>query len=408
MKRISKDITDPKDIEFILNIKEEDVTASFINETFGEFNGKSRFNPYDTITIPPGYYKKDGKPNKNSFVTTIGLWVFNKYFIENELSTILGYINEPITDDKYSSINTKLSYALLEDKISLSAIKKYLIKGQFFMQFTSVLAYNHSMDMLLCTTLINKKKNELYKQYKDEIDKGNEVVAEKMEKELLAYAKEILKDDPAMDMFESGARGSFKNNFKNMYVMKGAIKDPDPVKGGYNISLSNYMDGISKDEYATLAKSLAAGPYQRAKKTEVGGYWEKLFVSAFQHVKLLPAGSDCHTKRTITITLDKNNIKNMMYSYIVEGDKLIELTSDNIDKYLDKTVKMRFSSLCESKNGVCNKCAGNLFYRHGITNVGVATPVIPSKLKLFSMKAFHDSTVQTIEMDPMKAFGIKK
>ena len=42
-KRISKHIINKEDVEFLLNVKEEDVTLSFIMEQFGEFNGKSRF-----------------------------------------------------------------------------------------------------------------------------------------------------------------------------------------------------------------------------------------------------------------------------------------------------------------------------------------------------------------------------
>ena len=80
-KRISKHIINKEDVEFLLNVKEEDVTLSFIMEQFGEFNGKSRFRPYDTITIPKGYYGNDKKKNKNEFRTTVGRWIYNKYFI---------------------------------------------------------------------------------------------------------------------------------------------------------------------------------------------------------------------------------------------------------------------------------------------------------------------------------------
>ena len=53
-----------------------------------------------------------------------------------------------------------------------------------------------------------------------------------------------------------------------------------------------------------------------------------------------------------------------MYNYIIEGNKLIELTKDEMEKRIGKTVKMRFSSLCEAPEGrFCNKCAGNGFYR---------------------------------------------
>jgi hypothetical protein len=256
---------------------------------------------------------------------------------------------------------------------------------------------------------MDKKKMELYKKYKADIDAGKIDVAEKMEKELLEYAKEYMGDDPSMDMFSSGGGGTFGNNFKNLYIMKGPIKDPDPnAKQSYNVALSNYCDGISADEYTLVANSLAAGPYSRGKKTETGGYWEKLFVSALQHVVLDEAGTDCGTKHYITVTLTPKNISQYMYCYIIEGSKLVELTSDNRDKYLGKKVKMRFSSMCKRPNGkICNCCAGNLFYRVGVKNVGVACSNIASILKNICMKAFHDGTVSTTEIDPMHAFSLK-
>lgn len=96
-KRVAKQITNPKDIEFLLGITEEQGTKlSFIMEIFGEFNGKVRFNTYDTFTVPKGVYGKEGKKNKEAFVTTVGIWIFNKVFIERELFDLYGYINEPI------------------------------------------------------------------------------------------------------------------------------------------------------------------------------------------------------------------------------------------------------------------------------------------------------------------------
>lgn len=146
-----------------------------------------------------------------------------------------------------------------------------------------------------------------------------------------------------------------------------------------------------------------------AKKTETGGYWEKQFLRAFQHLKLLPKGSDCGTTKTLKVYLTEKNISGWMYSYIVDNGKLVELTSDNRNKYLNKEVKFRFSALCEAKDGhFCNKCAGNLFYRLGMYNVGAATPQVPSKVKVLLMKKFHDSVVNFSDMDIEKAFGFKK
>ena len=404
--RKPKVITNPKDIEYIANITEKDITTSFMMEAFGEFDGKVRFHPYDEIIIPKGSYGKGDKKNKNEFHTTVGIYVFNKFFIEQDLFDQFHYINQECNGDMISSLNKQLSYMLLEDKITVEQLKAFSKKMQKNMPFVSILMPNYSDKFLTCTTAINKKKEELIKKYKKDIEAGNEVVAEKMEKELLDFAREYLKDDPAMDVFLSGARAKFGNHFKNMFVMKGAVKDPDPnAEQKYHIATSNYMDGIKPEEYVIFANSLSAGPFSRAKKTEVGGYLEKLFLYAYQHIKLDPPGSDCGTKRTITVDITKDNIGQWMYSYVVQGSKLVEITSDNMKQFIGKRVKIRFSALCESKTGICNHCFGNLPYRRGDLNVGISSTIVPSTMKNVSMKSFHDSVQKTTIIDVNKAFG---
>lgn len=404
-KRKPKLINKKEDIDFLLNLQEKDLCMSLIMEMFGEFDGKKRFNPYDEIDIPPNSYGSEKKKNKNKFRTTVGLWVFNKYFVEKELFDVLQYVQDTITDKQFKKLHQKLVYALTEDDIDVEQFKTFLMKTQKVTPYVSILSPSHTMKLLNSTEAIDKKKKELMKKYEDKLKAGDEKAANDMEKELMDFAKEYLKDDPGMDSYNSGARGSFGNNFKNMFIMKGAIKDPDPNKG-YNIITSNYMDGVKREEYSALANSLADGPYKRAKKTEVGGTLEKLFLSAFQHILLDPEGSDCHTDRYIEVALTDKNIGKYMYSYIIQGSNLIELTSKNMNNYIGKKVKFRFSSLCESKTGICSKCAGNLFYRLGYRNVGMATPVVASKLKNISMKGFHQSNLVFTEMNPMIAFGI--
>ena len=212
-----------------------------------------------------------------------------------------------------------------------------------------------------------------------------------------------MKGDKAMDMYTSGAKGSFDNNFKNLFVMKGLIRDPDPTKDYMTVD-DNYIDGVKENHYADMGRSLAEGPYARSLRTMTGGYWEKLFLRSFQHITLGPKDSDCGTNRTITVHITDDNINSLMYNYIKEGSKLVELTSQNMNKYIGKTVQMRFSSLCEGKDHICNKCMGNFFYRLGIKNVGVTTPQVASRLKNISMKSFHNSQVKLHNIDVDKIF----
>lgn len=403
--RKSTIVKSPNDIDNLIDIKEEDITTTFIMDSFGVFETGQKYRPYDIIEIPANSYGPKKRRNKKSFTTTVGIWVFNKYFIEPKLFDLFKYVNKTVDKKLLGKLNSQISQAVLEDKLPLEALKDFVIKTQKFMPYISILAPNYTDKMLTCTRVINKKKSELLKKYKDDLERGDEVAATKMEKELLDFALDYMKDDPSMDMFISGARGSIGNNFKNMFVMKGVIKDPDPnAKQKYKVASSNYIDGISPEEYALFANSLAAGPYARAKKTENGGYREKLFLRATQHLTLDPAGSDCGTSRYITVHLTESNLKEWMYSYIIEGSKLVELTSDNKSKYIGKNIKVRFSAMCESKTGICNKCMGNLYYRLNKTNVGTSLTQIPSTQKNISMKAFHDSTQSLYTMDLNKVF----
>lgn len=394
-------ITDKEFLDKLFNMTEHDMLKlSNFTEMFGSYNGKVKYHTYDMITVPPGVYGPEGKKNKNTFVTTIGKFWFNRVFIEGDLfNTFNGWVEDPVNDDMYGDLSKAISYDLMEDKIPLQALKDFLIKSQKFQPYANFLACGFSEKMLTISSKINAKKQELIKKNKAAIDAGDEKVVADIEKELLDYAKTLLEDDPSMNMYGSGARGSFGNNFKNIFVMKGASKNPDPTKG-YDIITSNYIDGVSREDYVKVAKSLTEGPYARGKKTAKGGYYEKLFLRAYQHLVLLPEGTDCGTKRYIEVELTKKNSSMFMYNYVIEGSKLIELTKDEMNKRIGKTVKMRFSSMCEAPEGhFCHKCAGNAFYRLGIMNVGTATPQLMSRIKNISMKSFHNSQIKLHEID---------
>ena len=406
-KRHARLVTKGEDLEYLFSMTEEDACKLYVMmDCFGDFGDGPRFNPYDLLEVPAGKFGPEGMKNKNQFTTTVGLWVFNKAFIEPDLVPLLGYVNTPITKKQFKKLNKKISYAVIEDDLSLEAMKKFIIKTQKFQPYCNILSPSFTPNMFKISDAVSSKKDELFKKYEKELSNNDPATSQAIEKELIDLSKDLLKDDPSIDMIESGAKADWGNNFSNVFVMRGAVKEADPSKGrNYSIIKGNYLDGVKPEEYAAFADSLTGGPYARAKKTEVGGYIEKTFVKAFEHIKVLPEGTDCHTKKTITVTLDSGNIEMWMYSYVVEGNTLTEITSKNMNKFIGKTVKLRFSALCESKEGICSKCAGSLFNRINITNVGIATYNMASVMKNISMKSFHDSTVK---IQKMSDYGYKK
>lgn len=400
-----------------LVLKQEDISSSVIMEIFGEFNGKSLIHHYDTFDVPAGkfsFINDKGKEVSNSapFITTFGIWIFNILLIKGFNFSFLfnGYINENIGKKQFGNIHQTILNALMEDRITTQTYKKFIEYVDFIMPWEAILSPAQSEKLLACTKEINKMKAKLIKENQAAVDAGDPAVVESIEKTLIEFAKEYLKDDPAIDSYLSGAGGTLENNFKNTYIMKGVIRNPDPnAKQEYNCAQSSFIDGISSEEYALLANSLAGGPYSRAKKTEIGGYWEKLIGAALNTVVVDGINTDCGTDKYLEVVLTKDIVDMFMYSYIVKSNgELEELTSQNLDKYINKKVKFRSTLFCKSKTGgVCHHCAGNFFYRRGNPKAGIACAQISTKLKLKSMKSFHDSTVSTVEMNPMKAFGLK-
>lgn len=407
--RVSKTITDQALLSELLSLKSEDVTANYIYNLFGKFNGVTRCNPYDIISIPPGSYGLGNKKNKNSFVTTVGIWVLNKWMFEVPgMFDLFKYKNENFTSDTLDDINKELSFALMEDRINVEDMKQFLMKTQLVMQFCTVFSPNYTEATMTLSRVIEKKKNKLIKENKEALEAGDTLVADKIEKELIAYAKEVLGDDPFLDTFLSGARGNIPNNFKNMFIWKGATRNPDPnAKNPFMIATSNYMDGIKPEEYSLYCNSGIEGAYSRGKKTEDGGYLENLATRTYQDIILDKPGTDCKTDRCIKVTITKDNFTRYIYNNIVTGSgNLVELNSQNAKDYFGKTVKMRMAYLCKNEKP-CAACAGNFYYKLGTTNVGLTLMQVFSIFKNKAMKAFHDSTVSLTEIDTMKAFGLR-
>ena len=412
MARTTSVIKDEGIIKSIIEIKPEDITSTYVVELFGEFDGKRRCNPYDLVTIPKGAYGIEGSKrgvNVRPFTTTVGKLIWNKMYILRNPSIYeaIGWVDDIVTKKVFNKLYKKLGYLLLEGKIEREEFKRFAMTTQLTMPYVQFLSPSFTDKMLLSSTYMNKRKAALIKENKAAFDAVDLKTIDAVSNELLKESKEYLKDDPSLDIFNSGGGGDYTNHYKNTYIMKGTVRDGD---GSYKVITSNQIDGVSEKEYATLANSLAEGPFNRSKKTEEGGYYEKMLLYSMQHLRLLEPGSDCGTKRYITVTLTDSNIGDYMYNYFIgPNGKLTEITSENMDSLIGKTVKLRFSSMCEAKNGCfCNMCAGNLWYRLGVSsNVGILTPTIASKLKNLLMKSFHNSQVALTDMNVMEVFGFE-
>ena len=328
--------------QMLLKLTPDDITSDFIftylADTSKKENGKliqvpSKIKTYDTFTLKKGEYF-----NTENITTNVGLFIFNKFLIEESFSKVVGYVNTPVNAKIQKNIEAKISQALLDDVIKVEDMVKYLNKLQWLSkEFNAVFSGSFTMKTLKPVPKVMKHKEKLVKENEEALKQGDIAVAVNIEKELLDMAREELKGDPGMDLYNSGARGSFDNNYKNIAVIKGPIYNP--VTNKYDFVSSSFMEGIKKEEIPIVANSIPAGAYPKAVGTQVGGYYNKQISAAFQGVVLDKPGTDCGTKLTLEILINNSNKSQFLHRYIVVGSNLVLLDDNNIDKYINKKVK---------------------------------------------------------------------
>lgn len=382
---------------YLLSLKAEDITFDILLELFADraqvVDGKtkiipSRMEPSDEFDL-----SKDEYFNTTNVNTTAGIFIYNKLIIERDFKDITGYQNVTINGGTLTKIEDMLSNALLNDKINTNQMNLYFNRTQWLaMQLHSVLSGSFTMKSLKPLPSVMKERDRLLKENKDKLDRGDVTTAAKIEKHLLDMANKELDGDGGLDLYKSGARGSWGNNFKNISVMKGPIFNP--VAGEFDIIKSNFMEGIRKEDIVAYANSVVTGAYPKAIGTATSGYFSKQIIAALQAVVLDKEGSDCGSKGRLKIVLHPHLAKDADFRYVdVGGGKLELITAANFSKFVGKEIKLRSPMYCVGKK-LCRTCAGLMYEKLAIDNLGLTAARVSSTLLNLSMKKFHDSSAK--------------
>lgn len=389
-----------KDRMFLVNLKQEDITRKFIEDNFvSHYNKDTKKVEEPRLSWQDEFYLKPGECHNKSAIakTNVGLFIVNKFIFEGILDDVLGYWNETISDGVLGKIEDKIHKALLDDKISVDDYAEYQNRLQWILAIHTMVCGSFTPKTMAPLKKVTALRDKLFKENADALAKGDAVTALKIEKELLEEAHKELDGDPGMELFDSGARGNFNNNYKCINVMRGPIFDM--ISGKYKIAKSSFNEGIDRDNIPELGSTVTMGAYPKAVGTAVGGYTVKRFNAAFQNVVLDKKGSDCHSHATLDIVLTKGNREDCMYRYIVEGKKLVRLDDHNIDKYMGKTIHLRSPLYCTGEN-ICNICYGDKPYMVGLKNVGLTFSKIGSNFVNLGMKSFHDTSMKLEKINP--------
>ena len=389
----------------LLKLKSKDLTINKIAELFGNTvsmkdknNKKSvfdvkqpKFNPQAKFTLQAGEYI-----NKETITTSVGIFLFNKLMVEGMLEDVVpgGYYNEICNKSKFGKLTDMVAEAIMSQKIQIKpTVVDWLNAYEFWgLGLVSIFATSYSME----TIIPNKQLEEMKKQLLAEAPDKNLSTLSEIEQKLIKEADRLTDGTPGKFLFDSGARGSFSNDFKNMAISVGPVENP--IDGSYDFMTSNYMHGISKEDIPASANSIVNAEYPKAIGTATGGYMSKVLYSVFQTMSIDEDGTDCGTKKGLNIVLTKGNLRDYIDQYIMDGNKLV-LIDDNLpSQYMNHPVTLRSPLYCTADK-LCSKCAGKRFYKVGIFDIGLTVPALSGSLQNAQLKKRHSMEVKLDYID---------
>lgn len=390
------EIKDRKSLDLLLNLKADDVDADVIKSLLANtVDGDAPFDATDSFVLPKGRYY-----NKENVTTTVGRYIFNLVTLTERTGPHIGYINFPVNGSGMGKIEAKMSDLLMNDIISVEDYSNWIDRLQWLgFSISDYVSPPLTTDLLVLPEKVKKRKKELLSKESnvEALNNKDIITASKIEKELLDMSKEELKDLPDMDIYDSGSRGSFGNNYKITAVSRGVVpcvSHPERV----NISMASLDEGIPPEERYIYADVLTNASASRSLMTRNGGYEAKKLAAAFQGIVFDKKGSDCGTRLTVPLLVTEGNKKLLTDRYIMVNNRTTLLTSSNIDEYVGKTVSLRSPMYCRNPK-YCSKCTGELYHKLGIENVGLIANVIGTSMTTLSMKAFHNATVKLKEIN---------
>lgn len=380
----------------LLSLKKEDLTVSFITKNFGyttkkdsgEFNiTPPKFDTKLNVNLAAGEYT-----NFEAITTTVGIILFNKLLIAGKIDNIIpnGFYNKIITKKQFGEIMSYISSALNKKIIEINpTVIDFLKAYEFYgLKLVTIFSPSYTMGIMKPNKEVMAERERLIKETKLETVQD----MSHLEDKLVSKAREILKNDPGMTLFDSGSRGSFDNDYKTMSVTVGPVENV--VTGKFDFVESNYIDGLQKKDLVAAGNIVVTSEYPKAVGTQVGGYLTKQFYAVYQSIVVDEPGTDCGTTKCIKVFITSENSHLFLYQFIrTENGKLVLLTEDNINNYVNKTVNLRSPMYCTTDK-VCSKCAGERFSNMGIENIGLTTGKISNNLMNKRMKKRHNMKVK--------------
>ena len=258
-----------EDRAYLLSLKQEDLGVKMITRLFGKtaqkIDGKMVITQPRFDTKSKLFLKKGEYINENDVETTVGSFLFNKLMVENMIEECIPgkYFNEVINKGGMSKFLEYISVGVMEKKIPVDPnLTAWLKHYEFYgMKLSTIFAPSYTKGLLQHNTKVMKERDKAM----NEIDGADVAKMVELEDRIVDTARKELKGDPGMTIFDSGARGSFENDYKNMNLSLGLVAKPGK-DGEFDLVKSNYIDGLQKKDMVPAGNVVLNGSYSKAKE----------------------------------------------------------------------------------------------------------------------------------------------
>lgn len=261
--------------KLLLGLKKNEMTVDLITSLFSNTTKMSEGDK-KTFEVNPPVIDTQWKLhldageyiNKEAVETTAGIFLFNKLIVEGDLEKITpnGYYNETLNKKKFSAFLNYVAAGIMNGKITINpTVYNFLRDYEFWaLKLVTIFSPSYTSALVTPSKRLTDEKQRLLN------DNKNASTAEMVEirDKLLDVARDTIKGDPGKTLFDSGSRGSFENDFGNMFVAVGPVENP--VTGNFDFMKSNYISGISKEDLVAAGNIIVNAEYPKAIGTAKG------------------------------------------------------------------------------------------------------------------------------------------
>lgn len=321
--------------------------------------------------------------------TTVGIAIVNYILLEVPFKGKITYMNDNPT---LGSIMDKVkdTFEGLED------YGKFVISCTYLEEFSRIVTPSSTHKLVTPPPGLKKfkadTKAKYIKAYGVDWDKDPaNIVA--YDKELKAYYNEYISGDPS-----DGILASDKS--KNNALAKKYLTFSSTNAFGQQVHIDeSLLDGYPKDreKLAAIFNTTRSASISRGMETQNGGSVAKNVLRATSSMRI--TDGDCKTKEGKSVIITKQRKSSYIGRYLIDGNgKLIKLTNDNIEDYVDKPVTMRSVMYCKlDKPAVCSICIGDSAASKP-DGISLIVTNNSAALTLTALKAMHNSQISTAEV----------